>query len=204
MGGNQSIPRILGKPKTVETPLPTVTPLSVINTISLKINDLKIHIKHKTKLKDTEHSIAQEYLKKGDKAQATRSLQKVKRYEETIAGLLRNQTLLEVQLAAVENQITQNEVINTMKDVKNVLNVNKASTTEVEDIMESIQDNMEATKDISAALSEPLVDEADVSEELESMMKELTPEPPKLMISIPAVTENSSTESEEERVALPA
>lgn len=165
---------------------PTIpTPLTVIQLILQKIAFLEVVIKHKLKLKSTEHLRALDYLKEGDKLHAIHYLQREKRLEETIITLFKHQTLLETQLSAIENLITQGEIVNVMVNVKNVLSNNRISTSVVEEIIDSIRDNIEQTKDITNIMSTDIVEDIDVTDELECMMDEVNQVLPKLSIKIP-------------------
>jgi hypothetical protein len=174
------------------------TPLTVIHLILQKIAFLETIIKHKLKLKNTEHVRALNSLKEGDKLHAIHYLQREKRLEETIITLFKHQTLLETQLSAIENLITQGEIVNVMVNVKNVMSNNRISTSVVEDIIGSIRDNIEQTKDITNIMSIDIVEDIDVSNELECMMGEMNQELPKLSIKIPTPKEEFHEEEVEE------
>jgi hypothetical protein len=174
------------------------TPLTVIHLILQKIAFLETIIKHKLKLKNTEHVRALNSLKEGDKLHAIHYLQREKRLEETIITLFKHQTLLETQLSAIENLITQGEIVNVMVNVKNVMSNNRISTSVVEDIIGSIRDNIEQTKDITNIMSIDIVEDIDVSNELECMMGEMNQETPKLSIKIPTPKEEFHEEEVEE------
>jgi hypothetical protein len=178
------------------------TPLSVIHLILQKIAFLETIIKHKLKLKNTEHIRALNYLKEGNKLHAIHYLQREKRLEETITTLFKHQTLLETQLSAIENLITQGEIVNVMVNVKNVMSNNRISTSVVEDIIGSIRDNIEQTKDITNIMSIDIVEDIDVSNELECMMGEMNQELPKLSIKIPTPKEEFHEEEVEEEYVL--
>lgn len=178
------------------------TPLTVIHLILQKIAFLETIIKHKLKLKNTEHVRALNSLKEGDKLHAIHYLQREKRLEETIITLFKHQTLLETQLSAIENLITQGEIVNVMVNVKNVMSNNRISTSVVEEIIGSIRDNIEQTKDITNIMSIDIVEDIDVSNELECMMGEMNQETPKLSIKIPTPKEEFHEEEVEDEYVL--
>lgn len=142
-------------------------------------------------------------MKNGNKPKALHLVKKIKMSEkeqEHIYGMLQN---IELQAFTIERSLTTKEIVNTMKDAKNVISKINVSINvdEVTDIVDSIAEKIEDINEVGQILSMPFIRSETTDEEL---LQELNDESSLEKLSDPPTFTNYNlTKSLEELPAVP-
>ena len=158
---------------------------------------------------------AKECVKAGNKPKAMTILKKKKLLTDSNVSLESQKMNLELQCMEIENLNMNKEIINSFQTSTNLIKkFHKANDIDkVEDMMDSFAEHMDDLRQVTAALSRPIVpiDEDELESELDGLIQEdidkqllevggTVPEMPSVPTSkIPTVTTAVAAESEDDR-----
>lgn len=119
---------------------------------------------------------AKECVKAGNKPKAMAILKKKKLLTDSNVSLESQKMNLELQCMEIENMSMNTEIINSFKTSTNLIKkFHKANDIDkVEDMMDGFTENMDDLRQVTAALSRPIVpiDEDELESELDGLMQE--------------------------------
>jgi charged multivesicular body protein 4 len=137
--------------------------------------------------------------KKGDKRGALYELKRKKMFEHQMEGMYGKRVNLETQIMALQNTVTNKEVMDAMKQSRDAFSahVSDKIVEEVSEIVDDIEENLGLLNEMDEALSQPvhnIFDETNLDEELEQLEHLAQVEEEESTIEIPSVEPRKSAE----------
>jgi len=160
------------------------------------------HLYKQIQLAQTE---ALKRLKAKDKRGALQHMKRKKMYEKSLEQLFGKKNNIEVQISTLEGAVGNAEVLHAMRQgalaLKNT--VKESDVDKVGDVMDEVNDSMAIAEEMSDAMAQPIgpvMDEDELTKEIEDMENELMTED---LVATPVVPKNAQ-ELKQATVASPA